>query len=354
MRAMTFEPFDRRPARALWYVAPGRAALLEEPASEPSDGEVAVRTAWSALSRGTESLVFAGAVPAGERARMRAPHQAGEFPFPVKYGYAAVGTVESGPPGLLGRTVFALHPHQSRFVVPASAAVPVPDGVPARRAVLAANAETALNALWDGGALPGMRIAVIGAGVVGALVGWLAGRLPGAEVVLCDLRPEREALAHALGLRFATPDALPGGCDLVVHASASEGGLAAAIGAAGDEATVVELSWYGDRPVSARLGEAFHSGRLRIVGSQVGRVAPAMRARWSHRRRLEAALALLDDARLDALLEPAIPFEDLPEALPRVLGPGTAALCPVVSYHPGPPAGREEPRCSPSKSATTS
>jgi threonine dehydrogenase-like Zn-dependent dehydrogenase len=329
---MTFEDGSGNPTRALWYAAPGVARLRDETVRAPGPDEVLVRTAWSALSRGTESLVYAGAVPASGYARMRAPHQAGEFPFPVKYGYAAVGTVEAGPAALRGRTVFALHPHQERFVVPASDVIPVPRHVPARRAVLAANAETALNALWDGGALPGMRIAVVGAGVVGALVAWLAGRLPGADVTVSDVRPERAPLARALGARFAAPDALPAGCDLVFHASASEDGLAAALAAAGDEACIVELSWYGDRPASLRLGGAFHSDRLRIVSSQVGRVAPAMRPRWPHRRRLEAALALLDDDRLDALLEPDVPFDALPEALPRLLGPGASALCPVVAY----------------------
>jgi threonine dehydrogenase-like Zn-dependent dehydrogenase len=332
MQSMPLDPTLGNPTRALWYVAPGEARLREEPMHAPGADEVEVRTAWSAISRGTERLVFAGAVPPGEHARMRAPHQAGCFPFPVKYGYAAVGTVEAGPPELMGRSVFALHPHQQRFVLPASAVVPVPDRVPARRAVLAANAETALNALWDGGALPGMRIAVVGAGVVGALVAWLAGRLPGSDVVLSDVRPERESLARALGVRFAAPGGLPGGCDLVFHASASEGGLAAALAAAGDEACVVELSWYGDRPVNLRLGESFHSGRLRIVSSQVGRVAPAMRSRWSYRRRLETALGLLEDDRLDALLEPDVPFETLPAALPGLLDAGASALCPVVSY----------------------
>ncbi len=330
--AMTSEPDRPTRARALWYAAPGRAELREAPLRAPAAGEALVRTRWSAPSRGTESLVFRGAVPESERERMRAPFQEGAFPFPVKYGYAAVGTVLEGPDALRGRDVFALHPHQDAFVVPVDALVPVPAPVPSRRAVLAANAETALNALWDGGALPGMRIAVVGAGVVGALTAWLAARLPGTRVVLVDVRPAREALAAALGVGFATPAHAPSGCDLVFHASATEAGLGTAIGAAGDESTVVELSWYGDRPVAAPLGGAFHSARLRLVGSQVGRVAPAMRARWSHRRRLETALGLLADARVDALLEPDRPFGGLPATLPALLAPGADALCPVIAY----------------------
>jgi NADPH:quinone reductase-like Zn-dependent oxidoreductase len=329
---MSIQTDPPREARALWYVAPGRAELRTEALPHPAAGQVRVQAAYSALSRGTESLVFQGAVPPAEFLRMRAPFQGGDFPFPVKYGYASVGTVVDGEAALHGRTVFALHPHQDTFVLAADAVVPVPAGVPARRAVLAPNLETALNALWDGSALPGSRIAVVGGGVVGALVAWLAGRLPGADVTLVDLRPERAGLAEALGLRFEPPERVPAGCDLVFHASASEAGLATALAAAGDEAAVVELSWYGDRPVSAMLGGVFHSGRLRLIGSQVGRVAPSMRARWTLRRRLEKALSLLDDARLDALLEPDIAFDLLPSALPRLLGPGGGALCQVVSH----------------------
>jgi len=319
-------------ARALWYVAPGRAELRTEPLPRPAAGEVRVQARYSAISRGTESLVFHGRVPSSEWRRMRAPEQAGDFPFPVKYGYSTVGTVVEGESSLLGRTVFALHPHQDAFVLPREAVLPVPAAVPARRALLAPNLETALNALWDGGALPGARIAVVGGGVVGALVAWLAARLPGAEVTLVDLRPERAGLARALGLGFEPPERVPAGCDLVFHASASPAGLETALAAAGDEASVVELSWYGDRPVPVMLGGRFHSARLRLIGSQVGRVAEPMRARWPLRRRLEKALALLEDDRLDALLEPDLAFERLPAALPGLLGPGAGALCQVVAH----------------------
>ncbi|HKU96894.1 MAG TPA: zinc-binding alcohol dehydrogenase [Vineibacter sp.] len=318
--------------RALWYVAPGQAVVRDEATQQPGLNEVQVRTRYSALSRGTESLVFRGAVPGSEHDRMRAPFQAGAFPFPVKYGYAAVGTVIAGPADLQGRDVFALHPHQSTFVVPIDAVIALPANVPPRRAVLAANMETALNALWDAAVLPGSRVAVIGAGTVGALVAYLAGHVAGTQVTVVDIRPERAAMARALGVDFAAPDAAPSDCDLVFHASATPEGLATALAAAGNEATIVELSWYGDRAVTAALGGAFHSRRLRLVASQVGSVAPSMRARWPHRRRLAQAIALLTDPRLDVLLDPDVPFEDLPAALPALLGPGGVALCQVVAY----------------------
>jgi NADPH:quinone reductase-like Zn-dependent oxidoreductase len=326
------EPGHDTVTRALWYVAPGQAILRAEATPAPGSGEVLVQTRYSALSRGTESLVFQGAVPETEHRRMRAPFQAGAFPFPVKYGYAAAGTVTVGPHDLLGREVFALHPHQSAFVVPIEAVIALPSGLPLRRAVLAANMETALNALWDAAVLPGSRVAVIGAGTVGALTAYLAGHVAGAEVTMVDVRPERAGIASALGVEFASPREAPANCDLVFHASATPEGLATALTAAGDEGTVVELSWYGDRAVTAAFGGAFHSRRLRLLASQVGSVAPAMRARWPHRRRLAKAIALLIDPRLDSVLEPDVSFEDLPTALPALLGPGSAAMCQVVAY----------------------
>lgn len=310
--------------RALWVVGPGRVEIREEEVAA-GPGEVIVEAEVSGISRGTEALVLRGGVPEGERARMRAPLQAGEFPFPVKYGYAAVGRVAGGA------RVFVLHPHQDRFPAPEAMVVAVPEGVPAGRAVLAANMETALNVVWDGAAAPGDRIAVVGGGVVGALTAWICGRLPGAEVVLVDVNPARAAVAAALGVGFAGPEAAPEGCDLVVHASASAAGLATGLACAGAEAAVVEASWYGDRAVAVPLGAAFHSRRLRIVGSQVGQLPPARRARWSPRRRLEAALGMLREPALDVLVSGETAFADLPGRYGAILDdPGT--LCHVIRY----------------------
>jgi hypothetical protein len=319
-------------AQALWYVAAGRAEIRPERIAAPAAGEVRVRALHGALSRGTERLVSSGQVPESEFDRMRAPHMGGSFPFPVKYGYATVGRAEDGPAELAGRAVFALYPHQTAFTLPADAVIPVPPGVPAARAVLAANMETALNAVWDAAPGPADRIAVVGAGVVGALVAWLAGCLPAAQVTLVDIDPRRAALAATLGVGFAAPGAAPRDCDIVVHASGSPFGLATALGLAGNEATVLELSWYGAGEVGAPLGAAFHSRRLKLVSSQVGQVAPSHRPRWTHRRRLAAALDLLADPRLDALLAPAVAFADLPARLPGILAPESGVLCQLIDY----------------------
>jgi threonine dehydrogenase-like Zn-dependent dehydrogenase len=315
-------------SRALWIAGPGRAEL--RPGSVPQ-GEVVVETAFSGISRGTEALVFAGRVPEPEWARMRCPLQEGSFPFPVKYGYAAVGRAVAGPAGLRGRDVFVLHPHQDRFAVPAAMCVPLPDGVAAERAVLAANMETALNVVWDVGAGPGDRVAVIGAGVVGALAGWLCAQAAGAEVTLVDVNPARAALAERLGCGFAKPGAAPEDCDVVIHASASAAGLATALATAGDEATVVEASWYGDRSPEVPLGGAFHSRRLRLRSSQVGRLPPDRAPRWTHRRRLEAALRLMRAPALEALISGETAFDDLADRYGAILD-DPATLCHRVRY----------------------
>lgn len=318
-------------ARALWCVAPGRAELREEALPLPGPGQALVRAVASGISRGTERLVLEERVPPSQWEAMRAPLMGGGFPFPVKYGYAAVGVVEAGSPDLLGRRVFCLHPHQDRFVAPASMCVPVPDGVPDRRAVLAANMETAVNILWDARPLVGELALVVGAGVVGLLAAALLARVPGLDLALCDRDPSRAEAAAALGLAFCTPEAAPGGRDLIVHASGDPDGLRLALGLAGFEGRIVEASWFGDREAALPLGEAFHARRLSLVSSQVGAVAPAMRGRRSHAERLGLALALLADARFDALLGPATRFEDVPAALPGLLAAGGSG-CPVVSY----------------------
>jgi 2-desacetyl-2-hydroxyethyl bacteriochlorophyllide A dehydrogenase len=326
-------PFDATQAWACWLAEPGRAELRPEPLRAPGAAEVQVRTLHSAISRGTETLVFRGEVPASEHDRMRAPFQAGDFPAPLKYGYASVGVVEAGAQALIGRSVFCLFPHQSRYVVPADAVLPLPEALPPARAVLAANMETALNALWDAPAPPGGRISVVGGGVVGLLVAWLAARTPGCEVELVDTDPARAGMAAHLGLGFASPEAARGHADLVVHASGQPAGLRTALTLAGFEATVLELSWYGTRAVELPLGQAFHAQRLVLRSSQVGQVAAHMRARWTHRQRLECALALLaDDDRLDALITHHAPFTQLPDVLKELAHDARGVLCHRIDY----------------------
>jgi 2-desacetyl-2-hydroxyethyl bacteriochlorophyllide A dehydrogenase len=319
-------------ARAFWITGPGQGEVRQRPLPAPAAGEVLIESLFSGISRGTELLVYRNEVPASEVERMRCPFQEGRFPSPVKYGYALVGRVAAGPADLVGHTVFVLHPHQDRIVVPAAAVVPVPDRVPAARAVLAANMETALNGVWDGDIAIGERVCVVGGGVVGLLIARLCSRIPGVTVDLVDPDPGKIAPATALGLRCSTAVPPSGDYDRVFHASGAPDGLATALAVAGFEAVIVEMSWFGTKPVTLPLGEAFHARRLAIVSSQVGSVAARRRSRWTHRRRLEAALALLDDDRLDALISGESSFEHLPEAMAALADGRLAALCHRVRY----------------------
>ena len=320
-----------RTARAFWLRTPGAGEIRDVELPDPGPGEVLVRMLCSGVSRGTETLVFRGGVPASQYAAMRAPFQEGDFPAPVKYGYLAVGVVEDGPAELLGRTVFCLHPHQTRFVVPAAAVTPVPDDVPPGRAVLAGTVETAVNALWDAAPLVGDRIAVVGAGMVGCSVAAILAGLPGARVELVDTDPSRATVAAALGVGFAEPAAATQDCDLVVHASATDAGLARSLDLLAPEGEVIELSWYGDRPVRVPLGEAFHAKRLTLRSSQVGTLSPR-RARRGYADRMALALRLLADSRFDALVSGAHPFEELPAVISRMAGGEPPALCARVIY----------------------
>lgn len=319
-------------SRAFWVTAPGHGELRTSALASPQPGEVRVRTVCSGISRGTESLVYLGRVPPNQWTAMRCPFQAGDFPAPVKYGYANVGVVEQGPAALLGRRVFCLHPHQDRYDVPADAVTVVPAEVPAARAVLAANMETAVNGLWDAAPRLGDRISIVGAGTVGTLVAALAARMPGVEVEIVDIDPTRAGLASRFGCSFKTPGEASAERDLVVHASGHPEGLATALALAGFEARVIDLSWYGDKPVTLPLGEAFHSRRLQIRSSQVGSVAPAQRARWTHGRRMALALRLLVDPAFDALLTGTSRFDDLPATMARLAAAPSGELCHVVTY----------------------
>lgn len=317
-------------AHAFWSLGDGHGEIRQ--AELETAGELMIRTCYSAISRGSESLVFNGQVPASEYQRMRAPFQSGDFPGPVKYGYSSVGVVEQGAHDWHGRYVYCLYPHQTHYRVPTDAVIALPAGVPPHRAILGANMETAINALWDAAPGVGDRISVIGAGVVGSLIAWLCGRIPGTAVQVIDIDERKRPLGEALGVGFATPEEAEDGQDLVIHASATEAGLATALGLAGFEATVLEMSWYGSRSVSAPLGGSFHANRLTLRSSQVGGVSPGHRPRWSHKRRLALALSLLDHDALDCLISGESHFRDLPDTLARLSRAGDATLCERIRY----------------------
>ena len=323
---------DTVTAQQFWIQAPGRGEIIGADLPRRCDDEVLVRTRYSGVSRGTEALVFRGEIPQSQIRAMRAPFQEGEFPGPVKYGYCSVGEVLEGPDVLAGRTVFCLYPHQDVYVVPATAVTPLPDWLPAGRAVLAANMETAINAVWDARPLVGDRVVVIGAGVVGLIIAWLCRQTAGADVTVVDLNPSRASVARGLDLPFVTEPPDEANADLVIHASGQPEGLQSALAVAGVETTIVEVSWYGNRSVPLPLGEGFHARRLTIKSSQVGLLSPRQTPRWTHARRMALALDLLRDERLDALITGESPFEDLPDVMARLSQEPGDTLCHRIRY----------------------
>jgi threonine dehydrogenase-like Zn-dependent dehydrogenase len=319
-------------ASAFWVCEPGIGEIRPVGLPEPGAGDVRVRTLRSGISRGTETLVFRGGVPETQYGAMRAPFQDGDFPGPVKYGYLNVGVVEHGPPELRGRTVFCLYPHQTAYVVPAQAVVPVPDDIPLERAVLAGTVETAVNALWDAAPLVGDRVTVVGAGMVGCCVARLLTRFPGVDVTVVDMDPTKAEVVTGLGADFRLPAEAAAGRDLVVHTSASASGLQLSLELLAPEGTVLDLSWYGDAEVRLSLGGSFHSGRLGIRASQVGTVSAARRGSRTATDRLVLALDLLRDPGFDALITGVSPFAELPAVMSRLAAGNLPALCHTVSY----------------------
>lgn len=319
-------------ATAFWVTRPRVGELKEETLTSVGEEDVRVRALFSGVSHGTESLVFNARVPESEVERMQAPFQAGSFPAPVKYGYCSVGVVEQGPAHLLNKTVFCLYPHQDRYVVPASAVLPIPDNIPVPRAVLAANMETAINGVWDAEPMLGEHVSVIGAGVVGALVAYLCSQIPGVSVTLIDINPKRQALAERLGLIFCTPEQAPNDQDCIIHASGHPEGLRQALNQVGNEGRIIEMSWFGEGEVSIPLGGAFHSLRLSLRASQVGQLPAKLRPRWDFQRRLMLALSLLNDSRLDALISGESDFDALPQLAPKLFSTDSDVLCHRLRY----------------------
>ncbi|MFK7855371.1 MAG: zinc-binding alcohol dehydrogenase [Granulosicoccus sp.] len=319
-------------ATAFWITDKQRGEIRSAELPELLRDQVRIQTLYSGVSLGTEALVFNHAVPSSEFQRMRAPFQEGEFPSPVKYGYINVGKVLEGPHDLCGQNVFCLYPHQTHYIVPSDSVTLIPLDVPAERAILAANLETAINALWDASAHIGDKISIVGAGVIGCLVGWLANSIPGCDVELIDINPERASVCDALGLTFSLPHQARGQRDLLIHTSATQEGLNTALQLAGFEATILELSWYGDKPVSVELGGSFHSRRLQLRSSQVGQIATAQRSRWDYKRRLKLALSLLNDERLDNLITGESSFSELPSTFQYLMKNGRDSLCHRIKY----------------------
>lgn len=327
-------------ARALHFVAPRCVAVREEPLEPPGAGQVLIRTEVSAISPGTEMLVYRGQVPAGMAVDAILPALAGGFRFPLKYGYAAVGRVaELGAgvePEWRERLVLAFHPHESHFLASPDELIPVPEGLSPEEAALLPNMETAVNFLMDGQPVIGERVVVFGQGVVGLLTTALLARIPLTSLVTVDPFPSRRRKSQELGAHAALePDALDGlaaSADLTYEVSGSPSALAAALAVTGFQGRIVIGSWYGDKPVSLALGGAFHRSRIQLVSSQVSSLDARWTGRWSKARRLEVAWRLLAELKPTGLITHRFPLADAAAAYELLDRQPAEAIQVLLSY----------------------
>jgi len=311
-------------AAAVWFPRARSVELRTETLAETGADEVRVRAVLSAISHGTEMLVYRGEVDAD--LALDLPSLVGGFGFPLKYGYASVGravAVGRDVAGVReGDLVFALHPHQDEYVVRQSLVHRLPDRTAPEQGVFLANLETAINVVLDAKPRLGEVVAVFGQGVVGLLVTQLL-RRSGARVVAVEPSALRRSFAERCGAEAAI---VPGdasllrsltggrGADVAIDASGNPSALQEAIECVAPEGTVVVCSWYGEKPVALDLGGRFHRGRVRLISSQVGRIDPSLAPRWDRERRLELATALLGELILAELITHRIPFARAAEA----------------------------------------
>lgn len=319
-------------ARAVWFPQARAVELRREALPAAGPGDLRVRAIASAVSHGTEMLVYRGQVPS--QMPLDLPAVRGDFDFPIKYGYASVGWVVQVGARVegfaTGDLVFVHHPHQTEYVVPATAQqgpepVRLPPELPPEHGVFLANVETAVNVLLDAAPRLGERVVVFGQGVVGLLLTQLTRQAGAGLVIAVDPFSLRRELARAAGadVVLAPDENLPTtirdltgglGADLVLEASGNPAALDQAIAATAFQGTVVVCSWYGTKPAAIDLGGAFHRRRIRIVSSQVGSIDPTLQARWSFRRRLDLARDLLSTLTLTPLITHRFPLARAAEA----------------------------------------
>jgi 2-desacetyl-2-hydroxyethyl bacteriochlorophyllide A dehydrogenase len=319
-------------ARALWFEGRHRAVLQEEMLPELKPGWCKLESLFSNISPGTESLILSGQVPEEVYQEMKCPYMGGQFPFPVKYGYSLVGRITDGPKALLGKIAHLLHPHQDKCMVRIDDIFLVPPAVPAQRATLASNLETAVNAIWDAQFSVGDHALVVGFGAIGALVARLLSFFPGCRVKVMDTNPDKRRMAEKMGFKVLYPGKETEKFDLAFHASGNPSGLQSAVNLVGFEGKVVEMSWYGKHKVSLSLGGNFHSQRKSIISSQVSYLSPGQRSRWNHRRRKSLVFDLLQRLEFDEHLTYSVAFSKLPEIYSKLKILSRENLGYLVSY----------------------
>jgi 2-desacetyl-2-hydroxyethyl bacteriochlorophyllide A dehydrogenase len=343
MSSSTASPrFGRSVAAAVWFPRARVVELRTETLPEPGPDEVRVRAVLSAISQGTEMLVYRGEVDAG--LALDLPTLAGGYGFPLKYGYASVGRAVAVGRDVRavseGDLVFALHPHQDEYVLSESLVRHLPDRTTPEQGVFVANLETAINVVLDAKPRLGEVVAVFGQGVVGLLITQLL-RRSGARVVAVEPSALRRSFAERCGAELAiTPQdgtvlrrlTRGRGADLAIDASGSPSALQEAIDSVALEGTVVVCSWYGEKPVPLDLGGLFHRRRVRLVSSQVGRIDPSLAPRWDRERRLELATSLLGELVLADLITHRIPFARAADAYALLDGGDAETVQVVLDY----------------------
>lgn len=311
---------------ALHFTAPHTVAILPEPFSSLQSGELLVQTRVSAISSGTEMLVYRGQFPAELPVDEAITGMDNAFQYPLKYGYAAVGRVVALGDGVdavwHGRTVFAFHPHQSHFIARLDQLHPLPDGIAPETAVFLPNMETAVSFAMDGRPVIGERVIVFGQGIVGLLTTAVLAQFPLAALITVDAHPLRREWSRRLGATASLPPEdgktlrrhLPEGADLTFELSGNPAALDQAIELTGDNGRLLIGSWYGKKPAQLHLGGRFHRSQIQIAASQVSRLHPRWHGRWPQARRLQLAWAHLDRLRPEQLVTHRFPLSQAAQA----------------------------------------
>lgn len=313
-------------ARAVFFVAPSKVEVAPVEVAEIGEYDVLVRTSYSGISAGSELLAYRGEIDPDVPLDETIGALGGTFRFPFRYGYSCVGRVERGSGELAeGDLVFAFHPHQDRFVVPAEDVIAI-GAMDARTATLLPLVETALQLSRDAGTVEGEHVVVIGLGVVGLLTGALLARA-GARVLASEPLEWRRSAAESFGVAAVAPDDLAGavhthtgrrGAQVLIEASGNPEALASSLRLLAHEGTALVASWYGRKPVPLPLGAEFHRRRLSIRSSQVSSIPVAQQPYWTVDRRRQVARALLDELPLRALTTHTFSFDDAAKAFAAV------------------------------------
>lgn len=303
-------------SKSLWFKNQFHAVMETEmlPVLPPNKkkNSCLIKTLFTAISPGTEYLVYSGGVPKKLYVEMRCPYMGGDFSFPIKYGYSLVGQVLDGPTSLKGKLIHTLHPHQDYARISAEDVYVIPDGISPQRATLASNMETALNAIWDSGVNIGDKVLIVGFGIIGSLIARILSFIPQVEVDVLDVQPAKITLIEQLGFSIYKEEKEKK-YDLAFHTSGSGPGLQTSINNVGLEGKIIETSWYGDKEVNLCLGETFHSQRKLIISSQVSHLPACKSARWDYKRRKEVVFQLLLHPEFDAHITHTIAFHNLPK-----------------------------------------